>query len=375
MNKSKMKRNLYLTVWMATGLFTVPAVANDMKPGQWRVDAQQGRFSALLDGNLLDDEQSFVRSATDRVDSWARSEWRISWHPEVPAWDLQWAAFVDAQAHVNGAGARAVARINNPLVGATGTRYPFMLDSVKYRRLGISLLHPFQGGSEGLLPGRWTVGASVFGVDQFKSVNAMGVLEDRAGGNLALQAATVENELGKQSTFVQPNKILGWGFALDVSALWGQPDASHLRLSVRDLGPAVRLREVLGTDRTINTDTVSFDQDGYIQFAPVIRGVYVNREASVRIKPEVRLEAGWQFRPGQRLLSNLVKHGARQEVGLIYQQAVLGYRLDVGAHVLSNMPGSASLGLFAPRWGVSWRGDNASPSKARIWALSGHFTY
>lgn len=375
MGKLNIQQMACLTALVLTGPAMAQGTSADLKPGQWRIDAEQTRFSAVLDGRLLDDEKSAVLNATDRVDSWARSEWRVSWHPEEAPLKLQWAAFADAQVHVDGAGARAAARINNQVVEAPGTRYPFELESVKVRRLGVSAARVIESGAGGLLPARWTVAGSVFAIDQFKSANARGVLEDRAGASLALQANVVENELGKQSTFIRPEKILGWGLAVDVSALWGQLDADFLRLSVEDLGPSVRLSQVLGTDRTINTDTVSFDKDGYIQFAPAINGLYVNRKASVRIKPEIRMEAGWQQRPGQRWLGSLIKHGAREEAALVYQQSVFGYRLDVGAHALANMPGSISLGLFAPRWGVSWRGDSVRPRKARIWGLAGHFAY
>ena len=370
-----MKRAVCWAALVVMGQAWAQSAADGLQPGQWRIDAEQTRFSALLDGRLLDDEKSAVRHETDRVDSWARSQWRASWHPKDGPWDLQWAAFADAQVHAEGTGGGAAARINNQVVGAPGTRYPFALDSVKYRRLGVSASRAIEGRAAGLLPTHWTVGGSVFAVDQFKSADARGVLEDRAGANLALQANVVENELGKQGTFIRPEKILGWGLAVDVSAVWGQMDTDFLRLSVKDLGPSVRLSQLLGTDRTINTDTVSFDADGYIQFAPAINGQYANRKASVRIKPEVRLDAGWQQRPGQRWLGSLVKHGARQEAALVYQQALAGYRLDVGVHALANMPGSISLGLFAPRWGVSWRGDSVRPSKARIWGLAGHFAY
>lgn len=373
--KKPMKCALCVAALVVTGQASAQSILDDLKPGQWRIEAEQTRFSALLDGALLDDEKSVVQHATDRVDSWARSEWRASWRPQDAPWDLQWDAFIDAQVHVDGSGGRAVARINNQVVGSPGTRYLFELNSIKYRRLGVSASHAFSGGGDGFWPSRWTVGGSVFAVDQFKSADAHGVLEDRAGSNLALQANVVENAMGKQSTFIRPDKMLGWGMAVDVSAVWGQLDADFLRLSVEDLGPAVRLSQLLGTDRTINTDTVSFDADGYVQFAPAIQGLYTNRKASVRIKPEIRMEAGWQQRPGQRWLGSLVKHGTRQEAALVYQQAMAGYRLDVGAHALSNMPGSVSVGWGASRWGVGWRGDRIRPSKARIWSLSGYFAY
>lgn len=375
MKTTTIRRAVCCVALVAAGPACAQYALEDLQSGQWRISAEQTRLSALLDGYLLDDEQSAVRHQTDAVDSWARSEWRVAWRPQNALWDLQWAAFNDTQVHVNGSGGRAAARINNQVADFPTTRYPFDLDSVKYRRWGLSASRAIVGAADGWQPNRWTLGGSVFAVDRFKSTDAQGVLEDRAGGNLALQANVMENELGKQSTFIRPEKILGWGLALDVSALWGQLDTDYLSLSVQDLGPSVRLSEVLGTDRTINTDTVSFDEDGYIQFAPAINGVYVNRKARVRIEPEWRLDAGWRQRPGQRWLGSLIKHGARQEAAVVYQQALAGYRLDVGLHALADMPGSVSLGWFGPRWGFSWRGDRFSPDKARIWGVSGHMAF
>lgn len=373
--KNPMKCAVYVAVLVVMGQASAQSIVDDLKPGQWRIEAEQTRFSALLDGALLEDEKSVVRHETDRVDSWARSEWRASWRPQDAPWDLRWDAFIDTQVHVDGSGGRAAARINNQVVGAPGTRYPFELDSIKYRRLGVSASQVFAGGGDGFWPSLWTVGGSVFAVDQFKSADASGVLEDRVGGGLALQANAVENEMGKQSTFIRPDKMLGWGLTVDVSAVWGRLDADFVRLSVEDIGPAVRLSQLLGSDRSINTNTVSFDTDGYIQFAPAISGLYTNRKASVRIRPEIRMEAGWQQRPGQRWLGSLVKHGTRQEAALVYQQTMAGYRWDVGVHALANMPGSVSVGWGASRWGVGWRGDRIRPSQARIWSLSGHFAY
>lgn len=373
--KKTMRGVVHCAILLAMATAGSQSAGEDLKPGQWRIDAQQTRFSNLLDGHLLDDEKSPVQNVTDRIDSWARSEWRATWKPQAAPWDLQWAAFVDAQVHMEGSGGRAAARINNQVMGASGARYPFKLEGVKYRRLGMFASRAFDGAGVGLKPNRWTVGASVFAVDQFKSFDVRGVLEDRPAGGLTLETNVIENELGKRSAFIRPEKILGWGLAVDVSAVWGRLEADFLRLSVEDMGAPVRLSQLLGTDRTINTDTISFDPDGYIQFAPIINGVNTNRKATVRIKPELRVEAGWQPRTGQRWLGRLVKHGARQEVALVYQRALAGYRLSVGAHALSNMPGSVSVGLGGSDWGVSWRGDHIHPGQARVWSLSGQFAY
>jgi hypothetical protein len=168
------------------GVAQAQAGAADLAPGQWRLDAEQVRLSALIDGRLVEDEKSFVHAATDRVDSWARSQVRLSWLPVESPWALQWAAFVDAQLHVKGSGGQAIARVNNKTRGEPGARYPLDLESLRYRRLGISVARALEGQHQDLLQARWAVGASLFAVDQFKSADAQGVLQDRPGNNLAL---------------------------------------------------------------------------------------------------------------------------------------------------------------------------------------------
>jgi hypothetical protein len=146
-------------------------------------------------------------------------------------------------------------------------------------------------------------------------------------------------------------------------------------LSIKDLGPGVRLRQVLGTDRAINSDTLSFDDQGYAQFAPAINGLYTKRSASFRIRPEWRLDAGWQQSPSRRWLGSLVHHGSRQELAVTYRHRLEDHRLNIGVHALAHMPGSISVGWQAPHWGIHWRGDRLKPGDARIWSLSGTLTY
>lgn len=347
-------------------------VLNDeLMPGQWLAQAEYSRLSALLDGQLLDDEQSPVRHSGDDAGSWGRSQSRLSWLPENSPWNLQWSVFTDSQIHIDGGGGDAVRRINNGGTGTPGTAYSFSAESLQYRRLGMAVSRIVDAG----ISGRWMLGGSVFVVDKFKSINAQGVLREGAAGALGLQGSLTQNHLGGTSPFISPDKVLGWGAGFDVSGLWGDPNTNYLRASIRDLGPAIELKHVLATTKNVNTNTLSYDSDGYVLFAPAIMGAYSSQNAKFRVKPELGLEAGYRYSAEQRWVSGLIWHGARKEINVRLQQAVSGHRVELGVHALANMPASVSLVAYGTRWGFSWRGDQLSPSKARIWSLTGHFIF
>lgn len=344
---------------------------NELAPGQWSANASYSRFSAVVDGQLLADEKSPLRNAGDNAHSWGRAQARLSWQPERSLGGMRWSAFVDSQIHIDANGGDVVRRINNGGTGVLGNTYPFSAESIQYRRVGMSASRPVDLG----VAGRWNVGGSVFVVDQFKSIDAQGVLRDGAAGALGLQANLAENRLGATSSFIRPDKVLGWGVGLDVSALWGDPSSTYLTASVRDIGPALELKQVLSTEKKINTNTLSFDSNGYVQFAPAITGTYSNQSVQFHIKPELSLEAGYQYRVDQRWVSGLIWHGTRQEINAKLQQAVAGHHLELGVHALANMPVSVSLVVHGTKWSFAWRGDQLSPSQARIWSIAGQFFY
>ena len=217
---------------------------------------------------------------------------------------------------------------------------------------------------------RWTLGANAFAVDEYKSVGAAGVLSDGNNGALGLQATVREDEMGRQSPFVRPVKVLGWGVSLDAALEGGSADALQWRLAVKDLGPSVRLKNLLGNDRSIDTNTVSFDADGYVQFAPAISGRYSQRSAQLKMEPEWSAAAALALDGGRRLEGAVLWHGVRKELSLGHEWSAQGYRLAISGHVLRDMPASLSVRVAGPFWSVAWRADCLKPGKARIWGLS-----
>lgn len=360
-------------LWCAPflGLFAVIAQAEEPV---WAVELEQARLSAVINGELLDDERSLTASDTDSARSWARNSLHLRRSAEAAGRRAsEWSGFVVQEVHVRGRGVQAGVRLNQDS-GLQGTAYPFNVNSTQHRRWGLSWRHeaaqvwtaPLVG------PVQWHVGASAFVVDRFKSITAEGVLTDGAAGRLSLQARTREDELGGTSSFVQPAKPLGWGATLDAGVQGGAAGSLQWALEVRDLGPKVRLRHVLGEDKTINTDTVSFDADGYTNFAPAIRGRYTDRAAKLRIEPEWRAHFSHPLGARGQIQSALLLHGARQEWSLGYAHPMTAnQRITVTGFALRDMPASLGVRWDARHFSVAWRGDRLKTSRARIWVLEG----
>ncbi len=353
------------------GLFAVIAQA---KEPLWAVELEQARLSAVINGDLLDDERTLTASGTDSARSWARNSLHLRRSAEAPGRRAsEWSAFMVQEAHVRGSGVQAGVRLNQDS-GSPGTAYPFALSSVQHRRWGLSWRHEAAQVRAAPLVGpvQWHVGATAFVVDRFKSITAGGVLTDDAAGRLGLQGRTREDELGGTSSFVQPDKPLGWGATLDAGVRGGETGSLQWSLEVRELGPKVRLRHVLGEDKTIDTDTVTFDADGYINFAPAVRGRYTDRAAKLRIEPEWRASFSHPLGARGQIQSALVLHGARREGSLGYAYPVtVNQRITVTGFALGDMPASLGVRWDTRHGSLAWRGDRLKASKARIWVLQG----
>lgn len=372
-----MNRQQAVRRWICVVLVSAYATAANAGETRWVIDLEQSRLSAVINGDLLDDERKLTSSDTDTVRSWARSTLRLSQMPATtPQSSGLWAAYVVQESHARGIGIQAAARLNRP-DGAVGMEYPFRLSLVQHRRWGVSWLH--QAAKPLVVPllgaVHWHAGFSAFAVDQFKSLDATGVLQDVAGGRLALRANSQEDELGAQSRFVQPRRVLGGGATLNAGLSATTAEGLHWSLAVRDLGPKVRLRHVLGEDKAIDTDTVSYDDDGYVNFAPAIQGRFVDRSATLRLEPEWRWQLTQTLNPGHQLHASWLVHGVREELSIGYQRQWGGQQLTLSAYALRDMPFSVGLRWDMPYGSLGWRGDNLSAGKARIWMLEGRLRF
>ena len=375
MNRSVV--TVLLAATMALGPTAVYAQDDAKGSSRWGLDVEQGRLSAALHGDALDDPRQFQQIDTDDVRSWARNRLRLSRQPADHRADgMSWEAVVVQEAHILGAGARAGVRLNQD-EGPVGQRYPFDVQNTQHRRWQVTAQFHRTAHLAWLAdePLRWYAGINLLAVDRYKAINASGVLHDMVSGDLGLQAHSSSNELGGTSAFIQPSKPLGWGLTLNLGVQGGQPDQAQWRLDVRDLGPRVKLRHVLGDDKSANTNTLSFDADGFVNFAPVVQGQYSDRAASLRIEPEWTAHAAHPLgRHGQAVVGG-AWHGARQEISLGYQHQWGAHRLSVTGHALRDMPFSVGLRWEMPHASLGWRADRISAGKARIWVLEGRLNF
>lgn len=369
-----MESKLFSSRLWCVPLLSLVAVIAQAEELVWAVELEQARLSAVINGDLLDDERSLTASGTESARTWARNSLHLRRTGEVVGRrGSEWSAFMVQEVHIRGRGVQAGVRLNQDS-GLEGTAYSFNVNSVQHRRWGLSWHHqaaqvwtaPLVG------PVQWHVGASAFVVDRFKSITAEGVLTDGAAGRLGLQARTREDELGGTSSFVQPDKPLGWGATLDAGVQGGEAGSLQWALEVRELGPKIRLRHVLGEDKTIDTDTVTFDAEGYTNFAPAIRGRYTDRAAKLRIEPEWRARFSQPLGGRGQIQSALVLHGARKEWSLGYAYPVTAdQRITVTGFALRDMPASLGVRWDARHISLAWRGDRLKASKALIWVLEG----
>ena len=274
---------------LATGLQLLPfaVISQELRPvDEVRVYAEQLRMSTFADGLLLDNSQSKINhqdvnpralSLGSVHGTWAFARW--------PGWTAE--VFVKQETRISGADGTlvAVASLNGDRVAkGAGVGLPFSINAQTMRRIGIGLGHNFVAD----LPGnpRLSVMGRGFVVDKYRSVTADGVVTEAFNGNLGIQASTLDNRLGGDSDYIHPIKVVGLGFAMDLSSLWGNSDADHLLLEARNIGPSVRIKHVLQTTKNINTNTVSYDANGFIQFAPIVNGRYSDVSTSARQYPQ-----------------------------------------------------------------------------------------
>lgn len=343
---------------------------------EFKTEAYQYRLSSFIDGALIDDERALVKHGRKPPNAQAQSGVSVEWAPhEVPGW--RFGGFMEQALWVEGAEAsiEALAFANNKRVADRDASYPFSMSSERSRRWGVSIGKEWDLGQPGVKKSIWVRGKG-FLVDEFRAVRADGVLQETISGNVGLNAAVTEKELGQSAPFVSPKKTLGYGWGIDAGAEWGNPEGATWRLEVKDLGPSIKLDHVLATRTQYNTNNASFDADGYINYTPVLTGKNSDEPVEFTIRPKLDLNARWMQRPGVHLLGGI---GYSQP----FVQSFIGVELARGDHMArtqlfvgnGGLPISVGLGWQYKNVRLNWRGDSLSPSKARIWMMQGSLSF
>lgn len=336
------------------------------------VSAYQERLSSFMDGALLGNERAWVAHASAPPKAAARSGLNLLWQAEASSgWNL--GGFVESASWIDG-GAESVAAlgfVNNQRTAQKNASYPFAVEAQSYRRWGVSIGAQRAQTLWGHASELWWR-AKGFAVDDYRWSRADGTLTETLAGELGLQAQVEQLRLGGHSTFVNPQKTLGYGVGLDLGVQWHSAPTLHWQASLEDIGPRVRLAHVLSNSTQYNSNNVSHDAEGYIQYAPMTSGQYRDVSASLRIEPRLNLAGRWDARPGLTWFGGISAQKPFTQVHLGAQKTVSeGAQLAAAVYTGSGgLPPSAGLNWRYRTLTLNWRGDALSPEKARIWSLS-----
>jgi hypothetical protein len=295
----------------------------------------------------------------------------------LPQWNFE--LFMDQTARLGGTVGTFAAL--NALSGdrslqGTGAQLPIQVTGQLMRRTGVGAARTFMpiATTWGGLSVR--TGMRVFVVTQFRAIDASGTLTETTAGSTQLQATAQDIQQGGTSLYLNPEKTSGAGITFHAEATLGSLERSHLTLSVRDVGPAVSLAHVLQTNRTINSNTLTYDASGYAQFAPAVSGKYTDTAYKAKQYPSAAMLGAVEYSPAVQWLGRVhYSYPVTQYAGGAQWRTAGETQLQALLYVGPYLPTSAALAWQHRSFGIQWRGDNLSPSKAKIWGLDGRINF
>lgn len=363
-------------VWCRCGLsiawlaLSGSALAQDLwLAGDWAFTASQLRRSSFVDGAFLADPRSRLVHSEGVPKALSESTVQASWSPtRWPGWELE--IFGKQETRISGVpgSLSAVAQFNGrhePLGAAV--QLPFAVTSQSMRRWGLGLSKRISTALPDGVEAR--IGGKVFAVDQYRAVDADGILTESLGGDLGLQAQVEDRKLGGDSIYIHPGRSLGHGLSADVSLRWGERHGTHAFFAATDVGPPVHLQHVLRTSTQANSSRVSYDANGYVQFAPMVSGRFSDEGAQVKQYAHFALGGGYQLAPATVLLAQLESSHPIQQFGIGLSWGNPDLTVRSLLHVGAQLPSSLELTFRTTHLDFSWRGDAFSPSQARVWGI------
>lgn len=366
--------HLAACIALASGSGAAQLVRDAGNLDQVRTEIYRYRASTFLDGdhpNKEDIQPNAVgKPPTSRATTGARLK-------VAPHWAQGWrmGAFVESDAWISGSASMlgAIVVASRAQAPTSNASHPFEVAYQSMQRYGLST------GKDSRLD--WlggplmSVDGHVFRVNKFREISASGVLTETAQGDLGLAANTVQTRLGGESVFINPPADLGWGASADVGLRWGEPQGSHYSLHVANLASTVRIPHVLQTTTRLNTNSASYDANGYVQFAPLVSGKHSDVAYRPTLHPQYRAATSQRLSPAWALLANVSAHHPITELSLGGQWDAAGQRLQAQAHVTRDLPVSYSV-LWRTRYvSLGWRGDSLHSGKAKVWGWSASIQY
>lgn len=340
----------------------------------FQLQIHQQRVSSFMDGALQNSDKLLPTylgpSAATRASAGAFASYAPTW-----AGGLRLGVFVASDTWIQGTPGTlfAMAAANRATPPTVNASHTFDGHSQSMRRHGFGVGKEFPTS---LLGGATVLaGARIFAVTQFRELAANGVLTESSNGSVGLLANTLEHKLGGESLFITPPQSLGKGASVDFGLRWGAQDATHVRVSAEDVGPAVHIDHLLQTRSTINTQQVSYDANGNIQFAPLINGKYTDVAYRAKLQPRYVAAGDYRLSPTMALLVRLQSSYPITELALGTQWWVQNQQLQTMVYLSKEVPASLGVTWLARHFSLSWRGDKLSSTRARVWGLSAQTSF
>ena len=332
------------------------------------------RVSTFIDGAHQHDEQIIPSQLNTAPTTRASVKASASY---APAWGHGWRAGVFGASHTwmqgTPSSANAVIVANRSAKPSSKASHPFDVVQQAMQRYGISV------GKE--LTSSWLGGAAisgsahVFAVNAFREISASGVLTESANGDLGLVSDSWKLQLGGEAPFISPPKTLGKGVSADIGLRWGDSNGNHVAVQLADIASYVRLDNVLQTNTRINTNKVSFDANGYIQFAPIISGKNADVPYQPKLHPVATVSGAYLLSPAWTVLAGIESAHPLTEVSIGSKYSTESQSIQAQLFVSRDIPTSLGISWHTRYLSLSWRGDKLAADKAKVWGISGQVRF
>lgn len=343
-------------------------------PEQVRADIYSYRASTFLDGDHPNKEDIQPSAMGKRPTSRASTGARLYAAPKS-AQGWRFGAFIESDAWISGSASTlgAIVVANRPQPPTSHVVHPLDVAYHSMQRYGLTAGKDFQLAVLGAP--KMSVDGHVFRVSKFREINASGVLTETAQGDLGLTANAVQTRLGGESVFINPPADLGWGVSADLGLHWGDPHETQYSMHVANLAAMVRIPHVLQTNTRLNTNSASYDVNGYIQFAPLVSGKNSDVAFRPTLHPHIRVATSQRLSSTFAILASISAHHPITELSLGSQLNAAGQRLTAQIHTSRDLPVSYSLNWRTRYINLGWRGDSMQSGKAKVWGWSASAQY
>ena len=188
-------------------------------------------------------------------------------------------------------------------------------------------------------------------------------LEDRVEADLVLDYNYSRDALLKR----EEENVRGNGLSIDIDLHWQFAPQWTLDIAARDLASEIRWNDVTYTRATAISNTVSYDDDGFIDVKPTVSGIEGYRDHSQPLPRRIATTVSHQWRPNVQLSAGLrsVDKYLFPQLNASWVQAGTQWQVGVDIEQQALMLGVNYQGLK-----VNIKSDAIKPDDAKAFGLS-----